>query len=303
MNVRFGHRDMAFPSQELGELRPSIDLIDDPAALNQRLAEDGYLYLPGLIDRPVVEQARATILDFMNEHEVLTPGEPVLEGVMPPGGKNVGMMGRRQITHHPDVLAVIENPRVYETFEKLFGESARTFDYKWLRAVGNEEYTGAHYDVVYMGRGSGRLHTMWVPFGDIDPVQGTLAMIPGSNRMDSYQKLRDTYGRVDVDRDHIDGWFSKEPMEITEQFGGQWATTPYRMGDVMIFGMFIMHASTTNLTNRFRISCDVRYQPASDPIDDRWVGDDPQGHRRVGPKPDQPIKHTSMAEARAEWGV
>jgi len=51
MKVRFGHRDMVFPSEALGEIRPSIDLIDDPAALKQRIAEDGYLYLPGLIDR------------------------------------------------------------------------------------------------------------------------------------------------------------------------------------------------------------------------------------------------------------
>ena len=85
MKVRFGHRDMVFPSEALGEIRPSIDLIDDPAALKQRIAEVGYLYLPGLIDRAVVERARATILHFMDEHEVLTPGEPVLEGVMPPG--------------------------------------------------------------------------------------------------------------------------------------------------------------------------------------------------------------------------
>jgi len=300
MDVRFGHREMVFPSDELGELRGSSDLLDDPQALRQRLADDGYLYLPGLIDRDVVSRARATILGYMDEHEALTPGQPVLEGVMPQGGKNVPMMGKRAITHHPDVAAALEHPRVYEAFESLFGEPALTFNYKWLRAVGNEEYTGAHYDVVYMGRGSQRLHTMWVPFGDIEPTQGTLAMCVGSHDQPGFQKLRDTYGKVDVDRDLVEGWFSKEPMEITEKFGGQWATTNYRMGDVIIFGMYMMHASTTNLTNRFRISCDVRYQPASEPTDERWIGDSPKGHYA---RQSDKAKFRTTAEARAEWGI
>jgi len=34
-----------------GELRRSTDLGDDPIALRQRLAEDGYLYLPGYLDQ------------------------------------------------------------------------------------------------------------------------------------------------------------------------------------------------------------------------------------------------------------
>jgi hypothetical protein len=68
---------------------------------------------------------------------------------------------------------------VFSLFERLFGEPARTFDYKWLRAVEPGQATGAHYDFVYMGRGSGRLHTCWVPFGDIPVERGTLAMASG----------------------------------------------------------------------------------------------------------------------------
>jgi len=35
--------------------------------------------------------------------------------------------------------------------------------------------------------------------------------------------------------------------------------------------------STTNTTDRFRISCDTRWQPASDPIDERWQGSPTDG--------------------------
>ncbi len=303
MEVRFGHRDLTYPSAQLAELRDANDLLGDRDALQRRLEADGYLLLRGLIDRPKVERARATILEYMAEREALTPGEPVLEGVMPEGGKSVPMLGRKAITHHEDVLAVLESPELFDFFSFLFDEPARTFDYKWLRAVGNEQYTSAHYDVVYMGRGSGRLHTAWVPFGDADPRQSTLAMCVGSHNQPSFQRLRETYGRSDVDRDHTAGWFTRDPMEIVEKFGGQWATTSYRMGDVILFGMFTMHASTTNLTDRYRLSCDIRFQPAADPVDERWVGENPIGHYAWAYSRGDKQKAISIEESRAAWGV
>ena len=41
--------------------------------------------------------------------------------------------------------------------------------------MGNEEFTGAHYDVVYMGRGTPRLYTSWTPIGDAPLEDGPLA--------------------------------------------------------------------------------------------------------------------------------
>lgn len=298
MNIRFGYRNLCYPSADLLELRDSNSLLGDGMALQQRMAEDGYLLLRGLIDRTKVLQARQTIMSHMAEQNALTPETPVLEGVMPKGGHSVPMMGRKGIAHSANVLAVLESEELYTFFATYFGEAALTFNYKWLRAVGNEQYTGAHYDYVYMGQGSPNLHTVWIPFGDIPIDQGTLAMCVGSNRLPAFDKLKATYGRMDVDRDKTEGWFTKDPMEIVEKFGGQWATTEYRAGDVILFGMHTMHASTTNLTNRFRLSCDVRFQPASEPADKRWIGDVGTGHTALGK-----MTLRSIEEARVAWGV
>ena len=83
MNVRFGYRNVEFPSATLGVLRDSSGLLSDVAALHARMAEDGYLLLRGLIDRQKVLTARETILAHMREKEALTPDTPLLEGVMP----------------------------------------------------------------------------------------------------------------------------------------------------------------------------------------------------------------------------
>lgn len=33
------------------------------------------------------------------------------------------------------------------------------------------------------------------------------------------------------------GWFTTDPWEITEKFGGQWKTSDFKAGDVLIFTM------------------------------------------------------------------
>ena len=294
MQIRFGYRDLTFPSQEIGTLRESQALLGNGRALLQRLREDGYLLLRGVIERKIVLRARETLLAYMQERQVLQQDAPLLEGVMPRGGRTLPMMGSKGISYRPDVLAVLEHPTLFRLFESLFGESALTFPFKWLRAVGNEQYTGAHFDFVYMGRGSPNLHTTWIPFGDISIRQGTLAICRGSHNLESFARIRDTYGRMDVDRDAVEGWFERDPMAIVERFGGQWLGADYRAGDVIIFGMHTMHASTTNLTNRFRLSCDVRFQPASDEVDERW---------KRGGSGHYGTMQRDMKTAREKWGV
>lgn len=300
MKIRFGICDYEFPSVELRELQESNQLLEDPTALRERMAEDGYLFIRGLIDREKVLSARRTILEHMDEQRTLSPNQPILEGIMPRGGKQAHVIGKRGISHHADIRSVLEGEELFSFWTRYYGEPVRTFDYKWLRAVANEEFTGCHYDVVYMGRGSRRLHTCWLPFGDLPVTNGTLSVCVGSHNLPGFAKLRETYGNMDVDRDLVDGWFSGNPREITEKFGGYWATTNFRAGDVLMFGLYTMHASTTNVTDRWRISCDVRYQPEVDSVDERWIGETPLAHYAWNNPASQLI---SMKDARAAWGV
>jgi hypothetical protein len=42
--------------------------------------------------------------------------------------------------------------------------------------------------------------------------------------------------------------------------------------------MYIMHSSSDNHSNQYRLSSDTRYQLASEPQDERWIGDKPPAH-------------------------
>ena len=75
-------------------------------------------------------------------------------------------------------------------------------------------------------------------------------------------------------------------------------TSSFEMGDVLIFGMYTMHASLDNTTNRFRLSTDTRYQRADEPVDERWIGDNPIAHYAWTKGETVP-----MEEMRKRWGV
>lgn len=296
---RMGGRPLTLGSRYLDRLRSSRDLLPDPGVLRARMEEDGYLYLPGLIDPTKIARARAVLLENLGGEGALVAGEDGASGRIAPGQSSRFWGGRREVTHHPALRDVFESEELFRFFERLFSEAPITFDYKWLRAVGQGEHTGAHVDSVYMGRGTrSRLFTTWIPLHDTPVEMGPLAVVHQSHRLKGFARVRETYGNMDVDRDHVIGFFSDDPYEIVDRFGGQWRTADFAAGDVLIFTMLTMHASLDNTTDRFRLSCDTRFQPASEPIDERWVGEDPMAHYAwyTGDL-------VTMDEARARWGL
>ena len=75
---------------------------------------------------------------------------------------------KKEITHHPEFIKILEHPNSFDFFAKLFEEPVRTYDYKWVISVGKNNYvTEAYMDVVYMERGSKNLLTMWIPVGKV----------------------------------------------------------------------------------------------------------------------------------------
>jgi len=298
MILRLGSQeiDSADPRVAL-ELRDASALLGDARALRERLEEDGYLLLRGFHPREEVLRARRAIVDHLAAAGALAPGTPPEEAVAAASVAPPNMKGRREITHHPAVQPILEGPRLMALFAELFDGPARSFDYKWLRATPPGEFTGVHVDAVYMGRGSQRLLTCWTPFGEVGPELGAITLCVGSHRSPELARVRETYGRSDNERDGYGGWLTTEPLELSERFGARWATTTFAPGDVLIFGMQLLHASFVNVTDRHRLSCDVRFQPAAEPIDERWVGD-----AALAPKSD-PEPRAATPEMRAAWGL
>jgi hypothetical protein len=280
--------------EKAGLLRDSSDAADNIAELRRRLSEDGYLYMPGYLDRDEVLAARATLTDGLAQAGILDPAYPAIDGVCKPGS---GYVFKPELTNNnPAIQKLLYAGRLPDFYAQLFAEPIRHYDFTWLRAIGPGKGTNPHCDLPYMGRGTHSHLTCWVPYGDISFTLGGLMILEGSHkRLDLLQNYvyRDVDGFCEnkpkeADKAKNGGWtftgtLSHNPPAVQTKFGGRWLTTEFRAGDFITFGMFLVHASLDNRTeNRLRISSDARYQRASEPIDERWIGINPPGHTTAG---------------------
>lgn len=267
----------------LGELRRSDDAVGSPAELRRRLAHDGYLFLPGYLDRPEVLTARAEILQALAGLGALVsdsaPGDALAATAFP----SLGILSE-QARASGALMSLLYGRRMLSLYEGLFGEDVRHYDFTWLRAIPPGPGTKPHGDSVFMNRGTTRQLTAWVPLGDVDRLLGGLVTLEGSHRLDD---VRRDYGSLDVDtfcsnaageQSRWDGIISEDPQALRADLGLRWVTGDFAAGDLLTFTTYTLHMSLDNNTDRVRISCDSRYQRASEPADPRWVGERPTAH-------------------------
>lgn len=297
--VQIGEQAVLFGGPHLQDITSSY-ADEDVSLLRQRLQEDGYLCMRGLIPTEAVQAARQCLFHQMQEDEALDTDCTVDM----PRGQGKSYMGQKHVTHHPDFLSMCEHPALYNFFSRLFDESTVSFDYKWARAVPQGAAgTNAHMDVVYMGRGSQDLKTCWIPIGDVSLENGPMCVLPHSHNAPSTQKIRDTYGKMDVDRDGFEGgWYTNNYIEMSELVEHPWVSGDFVAGDVVIMGIYLMHGSVRNQIDQVRFTVDTRFQPASHPLDDRWMGENPVAHKTWWER-QQAGALRSMEEAKAEWGL
>jgi hypothetical protein len=285
----YGHAlDMS--ENRFGILRDSAEAAEDPVELRRRFAEDGYVYMKGYLDRGQVLEARASLTERLSSAGVLDESYPHIEGI---AKKDAGYVFKPELTNGNEaVQRLLYSGRLPEFYRKFYGEDIRHYDYTWLRAIAPGKGTNPHCDLPYMGRGTHKHMTCWVPYGDVSFDLGGLMVLEGSHkRMD----LLENYVYRDVDafcenkaadvakvkdgKWTFTGTLSHNPPSLASKFDRRWLTAEYEAGDFITFGMFLVHASLDNRTeNRLRISSDSRYQRASEPIDERWIGINPPAH-------------------------
>ena len=276
------------------ELRPSSDAISDMKELRWRFERDGYLFLPGLLDRDQVLDARIEMLRKLEAAGYLHPDYPLQDGVARPDFDHPFIPGLAK--DNAPLLKVLYDGPMMAFYGRFLGGAVRHFDYTWCRSKppGLTTATPPHYDIVFMGRGTQRLHTSWTPLGDMPVEMGGLMILENSHRL---EEVKADYGQLDVDAyctNYTDaakiesgekqwqnpngGAYSKDAIATQSELGRRWLTTDYAMGDLLIFSMYTMHASMDNQTDRIRLSTDTRYQLALEPVDERWIGENPIAH-------------------------
>lgn len=266
----------------------------DPVdVLGDRLVTDGYLFLPGFHDAGSVAAARAPMVRRLAAAGLLDPAHLPEDLVARPDVASTWLDGLTDA--NPALHELLYGRSTLDFFDALLGEPTRHYDFTWSRAVSAGQGTAPHCDVVFMGRGTPRVVTMWTAMCDIPEVVGGLCVLEGSHH--DHDALR-AYRSFDVDTycENLDeeptaslgsgGSFpTTDPNVRQTMLSGRWLWNDYSAGDVIVFGLGTMRASLDNRSDRLRISADTRYQRASEPIDARWVGFAPIGHSLAAQEP------------------
>lgn len=309
-------RELDLGPDRFGFLRESNDVLDDPVAQRSRLAEDGYLYIRDFFDPALILAGRRAVFQSLATAGVLQAGTDPMEGILVPAVRDAAAAsapthdpkrdsGKLKIdafrfglaAANPEIQRVVFGPEICDFYAAFFGEPIRHFDHIWTRLMGRGHGTPSHCDWVYMGRGSAQLMTCWIPYVDVPLEVGGLILLEKSHlqreRIAGYlNKDVDTYCENKpkqvqaVAKDgngSFPGWLSQRPDTLPEKFGTRWLTSErYRVGDFLTFRMDLIHGSLDNQSDRLRFSSDTRYQPASHPADERWIGVNPPGHSLAG---------------------
>ena len=308
MEAEMSRRRFAFPSDYLGELADCNADLGDIDALPGQMERDGYVLLRGFADREAVLAVRRLIVEQIGAEGWLAPGSDPMDARIDPRRSGAPSVDARL----PAIARFYDEEPFLPFFERYFGAPAMRYPRVLTRIKATGGRTGIHFDNVYIGRGSERVLSCWMPWGDTEVAQGPLAICAGSHDRPEFERLRRTYGRHDPDRDRIKGAGQRRRPLLVRPAGGNRALSA-AAGSAPTSKPVTCWCSPRSpctalwrtTTDRYRISSDIRFQPAADPVDERFMSvAQPERllrHRyRIA---DDAVASLTMAEARARWGL
>ncbi|MDX6751736.1 phytanoyl-CoA dioxygenase family protein [Geminicoccaceae bacterium 1502E] len=269
------------PPSMLGELVAA----DPEGDLAAQLDQHGYLLLRSALEAGEVAAARAEVLARLAEvGEIAAPVADAIASGTSRRSELYPDLGAfwRSVSEGPALRRVSHGPLLAGLMERLWGGPVAALDFLWLRAMARGKASPLHVDHPYMNRGTDRLATAWIPLGEVGLEEGPLFMLEGSHRL---AELRTRFAGLDIDRQPgAKGHVEEHPIDFARAHGCRFLTTRFLPGDCMVFSMFTAHAAFDNGSagGRVRLSCDCRWQPAGEPMDERFAGPDPRAHGGKG---------------------
>lgn len=259
---------------------------DHIADLQEQFAQQGYLWLKGILNRDRVLAFRQRYFEALAHTGLLKSGSDPIEGRYSFGEVDQQAIRKTQseIVRWAAYEAFCLSAEIWQFYEKLLGAAVYLHKRKLIRHVAPQTKiaTGAHYDLVYLRGGTDSVCSSWIPIGDVPVELGGLvylenshhlgremeaefsrksASLPRAEQISAYNKFMDK-----------SGWLTKDLPALVERADSRWLIADYEAGDMVIHGAYTIHASTNNMSpdGIIRLSTDIRYQRLREEIDVRW---------------------------------
>lgn len=241
--------------------RDSRDLFGDWEALRARIAEDGYVFMGGLLDPDTVsEVGRAGLATLQRAGWT----EPLCDPLTARPQGRVRAVRMRDALSDPGYRRLLADPGfnripfvspLADLMAQILGPAGFCYPLKLPRIV----YPATRVprqpgNTVHKDYGAVQdMFTCWVPLGPVPVSLGGLALLPASQHTTRVRHM---------------------PLERLER---GWVTTDYEPGDVLVLHCLTTHAALPNREDRMRFSAEFRWQLADQPAPRRMVVG-PQGN-------------------------
>jgi len=241
---------------QVKEFNVSTDALDDVEEMRRRIAEDGYLFFRDLLDREPLRELCLQMLKVCQDGGWLKAGSALEDAVADVSQACTFPDTEFMVVYHEVIKLEAFNllshmPAILDLMGSLLGEPAiphgrlvGRMGFPVASPGGHKLTTMTHQDFIYV-QGAAETYTCWISLADCPRELGGLALMAGSNK-----------GGIRQDADNID------PEKLT----GEWLSTDYRRGDLLVFHSGTVHKGLHNLTpDRLRMSVDFRYSGVSTP--------------------------------------
>jgi hypothetical protein len=231
------------------ELQSCNHLLGDHAALMRFHDTEGYILLRGVLDMESVRQARRKMFEFMVRKGFLDPANIDAEEAVWNGKPFDG--GYEESPEFSGVArGIVEDPRNAKVMEQILGEPASIIPIVQYRTyIPGGSCVPVHQDGFY-SPGILDYKPVWIPLVTVTPDMGGLILAP---------------------RHCTEGFFHNTAKPSPYSFpddvipAGDWATTTYQPGDVLIIHPSTPHGTQKNRSDRIRVTLDTRVQSAANP--------------------------------------
>lgn len=255
----------------LSPFEDSTALLDRPDELRARARRDGYLFFRRLLDPAPVLELRGALLGVLARHGLLAEGadDGRLDlhrlAQLPADDlrEDIGVTQQiyLELQKVPQLHRLPHHPSLQRLYRLLFDAEIFVHPRHILRAMTPHPAmspTPPHQDFPLV-QGSQDTWTCWAPIGCCSLAQGSLAVLRGSHRN----------GYLPVSRERGAGGIAAQLCDREDD----WVGGDFGVGDVLTFSALTVHRSVRpTVRDSVRFSMDVRYQRATDEIDERSLG-------------------------------
>ena len=142
--ITYKGRPLDTTAESFAELRSSNDILSDTNRLRERMADEGYLFLPGFLDIDQVRTVREEIFMRLGNEGVLHTDYPRYEGICNPDAEksSTSSIDYRTDGTTASVLdcrplrELLYQGRLVNFFENFFEGPVLCFNHVWFRTKG-----------------------------------------------------------------------------------------------------------------------------------------------------------------------